>query len=148
MLPNKVRRSLVKFGADLTIARKKRHLTLAMMAEGVGVAISTYRRVERGDPTVALGVYAMAMFVLGFGGLLGDVLDVSKDDQGLLLDTERLPKRIRMRKEGGACEADDSRVPQRPQKLRDGSLYDHAWKVTVGGRSERFEGPQVSRSLM
>jgi len=99
VLPSKVRRSLVKFGADLAVARKKRHVTLAMMAERVGVAISTYRRVEQGDPTVALGVYAMAMFALGFGDPLSDVIDLRKDDQGLLLDLERLPQRVRVRKE-------------------------------------------------
>ena len=46
-------------------ARRKRHVTTAMMCERLGVAKSTYVRVEKGDPTVAMGVYAMALFVLG-----------------------------------------------------------------------------------
>jgi DNA-binding XRE family transcriptional regulator len=36
-----------------------------MMAERVGVSKGTYLRVEKGDPTVSLGAYAMALFVLG-----------------------------------------------------------------------------------
>lgn len=97
-LPASVRRSLVKFGSDLERARKRRTLTIEMMGERVGVAKSTYQRVEKGDPTVAMAVYAMALFVLGFGEPLGELIDVRRDDQGLLLDAERLPKRVRTRK--------------------------------------------------
>jgi hypothetical protein len=40
----------------------------------------------------------MALFVLGFGDPLRNLIDVSRDDVGLLLDEERLPKRVRMKK--------------------------------------------------
>lgn len=98
VLPTKLRRGLKKFGQDIGIARRKRRLTVAMMAERVGVAESTYLRAEKGDPKVAFGVYAMVLFVLGFGDAIGDLIDARKDDQGLLLDVERVPKRIRARK--------------------------------------------------
>jgi DNA-binding XRE family transcriptional regulator len=101
-LPPKVRRSLVKLGVDLATARKKRNLTAVMMAERLGVAKSTYLRVEKGDPTVSMGVYAMALFVLGFGDALGEIVDPRRDDQGLLLDVERLPKRVRVKKSATA----------------------------------------------
>ncbi len=40
----------------------------------------------------------MALFVLaGLRQSLGTLIDVSRDDAGLLLDIERLPKRVRMR---------------------------------------------------
>jgi DNA-binding XRE family transcriptional regulator len=103
VLPPKVRRSLAKFGADLSMARRKRNLTVAMMAERLGVAKSTYLRVEKGDPTVSLGVYAMALFALGFGDALGDLVDPGRDDQGLLLDAQRLPKRVRTKREPTAA---------------------------------------------
>jgi hypothetical protein len=45
-----------------------------------------------------MGVYAMALFVLGFGDSVGDIVDPRRDDVGLLLDAERLPKRVRPRK--------------------------------------------------
>jgi DNA-binding XRE family transcriptional regulator len=98
ILPARVRRALKKLGTDIGIARRKRHLTVAMMAERVGVGVATYLRAEKGDPKVSLGVYAMIFFVLGFGELLGDLLDQSNDEQGLLLDAERLPKRVRLKK--------------------------------------------------
>ena len=99
ILPAALRRSLVKLGGDIAVARRKRQLTVAMMAERLGVARSTYLRVEKGDPSVSLGVYAMALFVLGFGDALGDLVDPRRDDQGLLLDVERLPKRVRVKRE-------------------------------------------------
>jgi DNA-binding XRE family transcriptional regulator len=98
VLPSRVRRSLAKLGADLAIARRKRQLTVEMVAERVGVAKATYLKVEKGDPTVSMGVYAMALFVLGFPEALGDIADVRRDDTGLLLDTARLPKRVRIKK--------------------------------------------------
>lgn len=99
VLPLRVRRSLAKLGSDLAIARRKRKLTAEMVAERVGVARTTYLKVEKGDPTVSMGVYAMTLFVLGFPEALADLADVRRDDTGLLLDTERLPKRVRIKKE-------------------------------------------------
>jgi transcriptional regulator with XRE-family HTH domain len=98
VLPSAVKRSMTKFGSDLATARKKRGLTIVAVAERMGVAKNTYLRAEKGDPKVGLGVYAMALFVLGFGAPLGTLIDVSRDDTGLLLDEQRLPKRVRMKK--------------------------------------------------
>lgn len=98
VLPPGLRRSLAKFGKDLASARRKRHLTAGMIAERIGVAKSTYARMEKGDPAVAMGAYAMALFVLGFGEALGDLVDARKDEQGLLLDEARLPQRVRINK--------------------------------------------------
>lgn len=98
VLPPAVKRSLAKFGSDLATARRKRRLTTIAVAERMGVAKNTYLRVEKGDAGVGLGSYAMALFVLGFGDPLSSIIDVSRDDTGLLLDEERLPKRVRMKK--------------------------------------------------
>ena len=99
VLPPALRRSLKKFGADIALARRKRHLTAAMVAERLGVAKSTYVRVEKGDPTVSMGVYAMTLFVLGFGNALGELVDAGHDEQGLLLDAQRVPKRVHPKRE-------------------------------------------------
>jgi transcriptional regulator with XRE-family HTH domain len=101
VLPPAVKRSLKEFGSDLAIARRKRGLTVLAVAQRMGVAKNTCLRAEKGDPKVGLGVYAMALFVLGFGSPLGTLIDVSRDDTGLLLDEERLPKRVRMKKARG-----------------------------------------------
>ena len=98
MLPPLVSRSLAKFGGDLAVARRKRHLTIKMMAERTGVAPNTYSRIEKGDPTAALGAYAMALYVLGFGGALGELVDARRDEVGLIHDEERLPQRVRVKR--------------------------------------------------
>jgi DNA-binding XRE family transcriptional regulator len=97
-LPPTVRRALAKLGADIATARRKRNLTTMMMAERIGAAKTTYLKVEKGDPSVSMGVYAMTLFVLGFGEAIGDIIGPGRDDVGLLLDIERLPKRVRPRK--------------------------------------------------
>ena len=56
-----------KLGRDIALARRKRGLTVQMVTERVGVSRGTYLRIEKGDPSVAVGVYAMAFFVFGLG---------------------------------------------------------------------------------
>jgi len=97
LLPPPTRRALAKLGLDLATARRKRHFTVAMMVERMGVATNTYRRVEKGDPTVAIGAYAMALFVLGFSNAPGELVDPQSDDVGLQLEEARLPKRVRVK---------------------------------------------------
>jgi hypothetical protein len=46
-----------------------------------------------------MGAYAMALFVLGFGEALGSLTDARRDEEGLLLDEQRLPKRVRVRRD-------------------------------------------------
>src|ERR1700679_1168425 len=92
-LPPAVRRSLGKLGADIAIARRKRNLTVEMMGERGGAAKPTSLRVEKGAPSVSMGIYAMALFALGFGDVIGDIVDPRQDEVGLLLDADRLPKR-------------------------------------------------------
>lgn len=99
LLPPKLRRNLGKFGSDIALARRKRKLTANMMAERIGTSRETYRRAEKGDPSVSMGVYAMALFVLGLSDSLAEIADVRRDDAGLLLDTERVPRRVRARKD-------------------------------------------------
>jgi len=102
ILPRLVRQSLRKLGADIATARRKRRLTMAMMTERVGVSKQTYQRIERGDPSVGLGAYAMTLFVLGLGAPLEQIADAGRDDTGLLLEAERLPKRVRRKASPGA----------------------------------------------
>lgn len=88
-----VRQSLSRFGRDVALARRKRHFTVEMMAEWTGLAKSTYRQVERGDAGVAMGAYAMTLFVLGFGGALEGLVAVRRRDADPAPDGFGSPKR-------------------------------------------------------
>lgn len=94
-LPLNVRKALRKLGGDIQIARKRRRLTMVMVAERAFISRNTLTRVERGDPTVALGIYATVLFVLGMADRLGQLADPLTDAVGLSLEEERLPKRTR-----------------------------------------------------
>lgn len=52
-------------GARVRLARRERGWTLRELAERVGVTAPTMRKVERGDPTVALGVAFEAAVLTG-----------------------------------------------------------------------------------
>jgi DNA-binding XRE family transcriptional regulator len=98
-LPPRVQRGLKQLGADIAIARRRRHLTMDMMAERVGVARLTYRRVEAGDPAVSMGIYAKTLFVLGVDTPFAELADPGRDDQGLLIEAAEQPRRVRVRRQ-------------------------------------------------
>src|SRR3546814_4588445 len=105
MLPPKLRRTLATLGEDIRNARRKRGLTVAMMLERVGVAKGTYLKIEKGDPSVSMGAYAMTLFALGFPDALSDIADSQSDETGLLPDAERLTHLVReTRSEGHTTE--------------------------------------------
>ena len=52
-------------GSRVRLARKGRRLTVAQLAERVGVSRVTIQKIERGDPTVALGTAFEAATLLG-----------------------------------------------------------------------------------
>lgn len=87
---------MVALGRGISVARRRRRLTAGMMAERIGVGRETYRRVEGGDPTVAMGTYLMALFVLGLDwSVLERVADPQADAAGADLALADLPKRVR-----------------------------------------------------
>jgi transcriptional regulator with XRE-family HTH domain len=94
-----VKRTLKKLGHDVQVARKKRRLRVADLAAAASCSAGTIRRLEGGDPGVSIGVLAMVLLGLDRRNLLGEVLDVARDDGGLLLDEARLPKRVRKKAE-------------------------------------------------
>jgi transcriptional regulator with XRE-family HTH domain len=72
------------------------------MAERLRISPATLRRLERGDPTVAIGTLAAALHVLGALKDFEGLLDASKDDLGLQLMNEAVPLRIRKKAATGA----------------------------------------------
>jgi DNA-binding XRE family transcriptional regulator len=95
-LPLSVRRALRKLGEDLSVARRRRRITMAMMAERALIDRKTLRRVERGDPGVSMGIYATVLFVLGMADRLESVADPRADRVGSTLEQDQLPKRVRV----------------------------------------------------
>ena len=87
--------ALRKLGRDLALARRKRGISTADMAARLFVSRDTLWRLERGDPTVALGTLVTATFVLGLHARVANLAAPGCDDLVLSLDERRLPQRIR-----------------------------------------------------
>jgi transcriptional regulator with XRE-family HTH domain len=94
LLPIVVRRGLKQLGTDIQRARRRRRLTAEMVAERAHITRPTLRRVERGDASVGLGVYATVLWVLGLGDRVGQLAAPETDVIGLSMEDERLPQRI------------------------------------------------------
>ena len=94
-LPLPVDRALKKLGEDLSLARRRRHLTQAMLAERIGTSVMTVRRMEDGHPGTALQHLARAMQVFGELDKLNQLLNSANDTVGLMLMNERVPVRVR-----------------------------------------------------
>jgi len=94
-MPLPAAHALRKLGRDLALARRKRGISTGDMAERLFVSRDTLWRLERGDPTVALGTLVTAAFVLQLHERLANLAAPASDELALGLDERRLPQRIR-----------------------------------------------------
>jgi transcriptional regulator with XRE-family HTH domain len=99
-LPLVVTKLLKKLGGDISIARRRRNVTIAVIADRAFISRNTVTRIESGDPGVSLGIYATVLFVLGLADRLDGLLDPASDALGLALESERLPIRARVSRPG------------------------------------------------
>ena len=97
-LPRAARQALIKLGEDITVARKKRRISTVSMAERAFISRGTLYKVEKGDPSVSMGVYTTVLSILGLVERLRNVADRSSDTLGLDIDEDRLPKKIQPRR--------------------------------------------------
>ena len=95
LLP-KVERKLQTVGGQIKLARLRRGLTAQEMAEKAAVGRSTITQIEKGSPSVSMGMY---LAVLNALGLSDDILYIARDDvmgrtfQDLNLKTPRRVKK-------------------------------------------------------
>jgi transcriptional regulator with XRE-family HTH domain len=97
-IPMPVSRAITKLGRDLSFARRRRRMSQASFAERMGTSLATLKRLENGDPRVAVETVARALHVLGEINRIDNLLDTSEDAIGLVLMDEQLPKSVRARK--------------------------------------------------
>lgn len=98
-IPMPVERAIRKLGSDLGLARRRRHISQASLAERMGASLSTVRRMEKGDPRVPIHFIARALHVFGEIEALSRLLDTARDDIGLVLMDESLPRRVRSKRD-------------------------------------------------
>ena len=95
-VPIPVIKALRKLGQDINDARRRRRITVELMAQRAGLSRSTIGKIEKGDPTTSMGGYGAVLFVLGMDKRLSDLVDSMHDLVGRRLEDENLPQRVRM----------------------------------------------------
>lgn len=73
----KTRQILVEMGDNIKLARLRRKLSAAQVAERANISRPTLVAIEKGSPTVSIGSYLLVLQVLG---LEKDFLLLAKDD--------------------------------------------------------------------
>jgi transcriptional regulator with XRE-family HTH domain len=101
-LPLPATRALAKLGKDISYARRRRRLSQASLAERSGIAVSTLKRLEKGEPGCSMEQLARVLHVFGEIDRLNGLLDTGADTVGLLMSDEALPQRVRQRRSTGA----------------------------------------------
>jgi transcriptional regulator with XRE-family HTH domain len=91
MLP-RLTRIIAGIGENIRKARLRRAYSLITVAQRAGIATKTLYRVERGDPAVAMGIYARVLQALR---LENDLASIAADDVlgRKLQDAGLVPKR-------------------------------------------------------
>lgn len=70
---------LAEMGEQIKLARLRRQLSTELVAERAGISRATLWNVEKGSPSVAIGIYAAVLHALN--NLDTDLLLVAKDDE-------------------------------------------------------------------
>jgi hypothetical protein len=96
-LPPVVARALAELGENLALARVRRRESQRMWAKRLGVSVPTLIRMEQGEPGVAVGIYATALWMLGRVQALPELADPKHDQGALELDVRRAAKRRAVR---------------------------------------------------
>lgn len=96
MLPRKLTEKMQIVGEQIRLARLRRNLTMAQVAERATCSELTLLRVEKGVPTVSIGIYLRVLYALQ---LDDDILFIAKDDPiGRNLQDLQLKRRERATK--------------------------------------------------
>jgi DNA-binding XRE family transcriptional regulator len=94
-IPIPVSTALRKLGSDIRDARRRRRITMALLAQRAGITVITLSKIEKGHSGTTIGGYASVLFCLGMIERFRDIADGSHDLTGQMLADERLPKRVR-----------------------------------------------------
>ena len=95
-LPRKLEQKMQVVGEQIKLARLRRNLSVAQVAERATCSPLTISRIEKGAPTVAIGIYLRVLYALQ---LDNDILFLAKDDElGRTLQDMNLPQRERASK--------------------------------------------------
>ena len=62
--PKALKQNMDLMGEQIMLARKRRHLSMQDVADRATVTRLTVSKVEKGDPSVSMGIYARVLYAL------------------------------------------------------------------------------------
>ena len=77
-LPRKLEQKMQIVGEQIKLARLRRNLSIAQIAERATCSPLTVSRVEKGSPSVSFGIYARVLYALH---LEDDLLHIAGEDE-------------------------------------------------------------------
>lgn len=77
-LPRKLEQKMSVVGEQIKLARLRRNLSMAQVAERATCSPLTVSRIEKGTPTVAIGIYLRVLYALQ---LDDDILWLAREDK-------------------------------------------------------------------
>ena len=101
-LPQTTVAALQVLGADLAVARIRRKESLENWAQRMGITVPTLLKLESGDPGVAIGLYATALWLMGRDGALADLASPQLDISALELNVQEAKQLGRKRAQASA----------------------------------------------
>jgi len=113
-LPTSALDALGKLGADLAVARLRRKESLASWATRMGVSVPTLMNMEAGEPSVSIGIYLTALWMIGREAALGELAAPALDTGAIEMDVREAIDLGRARARASA-EARQSRKEERDQ---------------------------------
>jgi transcriptional regulator with XRE-family HTH domain len=93
ILPAAVARALKDLGENLALARQRRKESQRAWASRLSVSVPTLIRMEKGDPSVGMGVYATALWLMGRHAALPEMAAPARDLNALEQDIEAVRQR-------------------------------------------------------
>jgi transcriptional regulator with XRE-family HTH domain len=95
-LPRKLQQKMATVGEQIKLARLRRDFSVAQIAERATCSPNTVLRIEKGSPTVSIGIYLRVLYALQ---LDDDILLLAqKDEMGRTLQDLSLKNRERASK--------------------------------------------------
>jgi len=71
---------------------------MAVVADRAFTSRSTLQKIEAGNPTVGIGIYAAVLQAVGLLDNLRDVADIANDATGQALISAQLPRHIHLKR--------------------------------------------------
>ena len=120
------------------------------MAEQAFVSRGTLYKVERGDPSASIRIYATVLSILGLAEGLGAVADRRKDLLGLDIDEDRLPQKVQSRGRSAVFEYTDTWLDHDDAFVLDPRIchaFDYTQSTDHPANAHDFSRPRIALSI-